>query len=121
MRVFRFNTPTLTTRLFLGILGILSSSSPSVWLVLVHKNTPHLKIGQLFDGKTGQAIPFESLKPRLLDPDVIYIGEEHYTPSHIEAALTIMNVLLAENRKPALAMEMFSWDGQAALDRYTAG
>ena len=120
MRVFRFNTPTLTTRLFIGILGIFHLLTLGVACAGTQDH-PHLKIGQLFDVKTGQVIPFESLKPRLLNADVIYIGEEHYTPSHIEAALTIMNVLLAGNRQPALAMEMFSWDGQAALDRYRRG
>ena len=120
MRVFCFNTPTLATRLFIGILGSLYFLTLGVACAGSQEHHA-LKIGQLFDVSSGQVISFESLKPRLLDADVIYIGEEHYTPSHIEAALTILNVLLAENRKPALAMEMFSWDGQAALDRYRRG
>ena len=120
MRVFWFNTPTRPPRLFIGMLGILYLLTLGVACAGTQEHDT-LKIGQLFEVKTGQVISFESLKPRLLDTDVIYIGEEHYTPSHIEAALTIMKVLLAENRKPALAMEMFSWDGQAALDRYRRG
>ena len=120
MRAFCFNTPTLATRIFIGILGslyLLTLGVACAWTQEHHT----LKIGQLFDVKTGQVMSFENLTPRLLDADVIYIGEEHYTPSHVEAALTIMDVLLAADRKPALAMEMFSWDGQTALDRYGRG
>jgi uncharacterized iron-regulated protein len=78
-------------------------------------------IGQLVEAKTKQIIPLNELKPQLIEADVIYLGEVHYTPSHIEAALEIMNVLLEAGRKPVLAMEMFGWDGQAALDRFGRG
>ena len=61
---------------------------------------------------------FEELVPRLLQADVIFIGEEHYTPSHLAAAQKVLETLLARDRHPALAMEMFSWDGQQGLDRY---
>lgn len=53
--------------------------------------------------------------------DVVYIGESHYTPSHIEAGLQVLQSLLDEGRTPILGMEMFSWDGQAGLDRYLNG
>ncbi len=76
---------------------------------------------QLLEVKNGKPIPFEEFKPDLLAADVIYIGEEHNTPSHIEAALRVLDVLLAEAREPVLAMEMFGWDGQDALDRYIVG
>ena len=35
---------------------------------------------QLLEVKNGKPIPFEEFKPDLLAADVIYIGEEHYTP-----------------------------------------
>lgn len=85
------------------------------------QNQPSPKIGQLFDVKSKQVVTLEDLNPRLLAADVIYIGEEHYTPSHIEAALKVMDSLVTAGRKPALAMEMFGWDGQAALERYGRG
>ena len=77
------------------------------------------QVGQLIEVKTGKSVEFEMLKPKLNGVDVIYIGEEHYTPSHIEAAVQILDTLVASGRKPAVAMEMFSWDGQPALDQYT--
>ena len=62
---------------------------------------------------------FDALQSDLENVDVVYVGEEHYTPSHVAAAVQILETLVASGRKPALAMEMFSWDGQPALDQYT--
>jgi len=76
------------------------------------------EIGHIYDVARQQLISFEALLPQVLAADVIFIGEEHYTPSHIEAAQKILNALVANQRHPALAMEMFSWDGQDGLDRY---
>ncbi|MEJ2231934.1 MAG: ChaN family lipoprotein [Nitrospirales bacterium] len=76
------------------------------------------EVGQIYDVSRQQLISFEDLLPQILAADVIFIGEEHYTPSHIEAAQKILNALVANQRHPALALEMFSWDGQDGLDRY---
>ncbi len=77
-----------------------------------------LAVDHIYDVSRQQPISFEDLVPQLLAADVIFIGEEHYTPSHLEAAQKILNALLAHQRHPALAMEMFSWDGQDGVDRY---
>ncbi len=53
--------------------------------------------------------------------DVVYLGEAHYTPSHVAAALQVLQTVLNGGRRPVLGMEMFSWDGQAGLDRYLNG
>ena len=79
---------------------------------------PAFDVDQIYDVSRQQPITFAELLPHLLAADVIFIGEEHYTPSHLEAAQQILTALLAHHRHPALAMEMFSWDGQSALDRY---
>ena len=79
---------------------------------------PPLEIGQIYKASDQTLLSVDDLVPHLLAADVVYIGEEHYTPSHLEAAETILNILLAQNRQPTLAMEMFSWDGQPGLDRY---
>jgi uncharacterized iron-regulated protein len=77
-----------------------------------------LGVDRIYDVSRQQPVSFNDLLPQLLAADVIFIGEEHYTPSHLEAAQKILNALLAHQRHPALAMEMFSWDGQHTLDRY---
>ncbi len=77
------------------------------------------EVGQLIEVKTGKRVEFDALKSNLAKADVVYIGEEHYTPSHVAAAVQILDTLVAAGRHPAIAMEMFSWDGQPALDQYT--
>ncbi|MDE3034588.1 MAG: ChaN family lipoprotein [Nitrospirota bacterium] len=81
---------------------------------------PAFQEWQVWEVKTGRLLPFDEWAAALAPLEVIYIGEEHHNARHIEAALRILNTLVAQGRQPALAMEMFGWDGQAALDRYLA-
>lgn len=106
-----------TKPLILPLLGcVISLFAANGCAALQAKAT--LEVDHIYDVSRQESISFEDLLPHLLAADVIYIGEEHYTPSHLEAAQKILNALLAHQRHPALAMEMFSWDGQQALDRY---
>ena len=92
------------------------------WTSCAYSQTQsHYKIGQLFEAKTKKGIQLDALHPKLIEADVIYIGEAHDNPSHKQAALKILTILLEAGRKPVLAMEMFGWDGQPALDRYRKG
>ncbi len=75
-------------------------------------------VGTIVDVGQHQSVSFEDLIPHLLAADVIFIGEEHYTPSHLEAAQQILETLLTLRRQPTVAMEMFSWDGQPSLNHY---
>ena len=79
------------------------------------------KDGQLFDLRQGTLISLDVLKRDVSNADVIYIGEEHYNPSHIQIATQILEVLQNKEQVPALAMEMLSWDGQQALNQWVAG
>ena len=76
---------------------------------------------QVIDTATGQPVSLDQWTPLLLQQDIIYLGEEHHNRFHIDAAMTVLRRLKAEGRTPALAMEMFGWDGQAALDQYLSG
>lgn len=77
--------------------------------------------GQIFDLTKKTIIADSELRAILQSVDVVYLGEAHYTPSHVAAALHVLQILLDADRTPILGMEMFSWDGQAALDRYVKG
>ncbi len=81
---------------------------------------PAFQEWQIWEVKTGRPIAFEDLMRDLAGLDVIYLGEEHHNQWHIEAALKILTALLSRERRPVLALEMFAWDGQGALDRYLA-
>jgi uncharacterized iron-regulated protein len=76
---------------------------------------------QIINTETGQPVSFDQWAALLLQQDIIYLGEEHHNRFHIDAALTVLRRLKAGGRTPALAMEMFGWDGQAALDQYLSG
>ena len=47
---------------------------------------------------------------RLLQQEVIYLGEEHHNRFHIDAALSLLNRLTGAGRRPIMAMEMFGWE-----------
>lgn len=76
---------------------------------------------QVIDTATEQPVSLDQWISLLLQQDIIYLGEEHHNRFHIDAALTVLRRLKAEGRIPALGMEMFGWDGQAALDQYLFG
>jgi len=75
----------------------------------------------VLDRKTGEPVAFSEWTSVLAAQDVIYVGEEHRNRWHIEAALKILRALIEKGRRPALAMEMFGWDGQPALEGYVSG
>ena len=77
--------------------------------------------GQIIDTSSGQAKSVEQLLDRLLQQEVIYLGEEHHNRFHIESALSLLNRLSQAGRRPVLAMEMFGWESQPVLDRYVQG
>ena len=79
------------------------------------------RAGDLIDTSTGRIVSFEELMARLRSQEVVYLGEEHHNRYHVEAAVALLNRLTAEGRRPVLAMEMFDWESQAALDRYVGG
>lgn len=73
---------------------------------------------RIVDTTTGNSIAFDEFASRLAVTDVIYLGEQHRNHAHIEAAISILEALQQRRRLPILGLEMFSWDGQPALDRY---
>ena len=79
---------------------------------------PAFQEWQVWDAREDRPVALESWLAGLASARVIYVGEEHRNRSHVEAALKILRALLAHNLRPAVAMEMFGWDGQEALDRY---
>ena len=76
---------------------------------------------QIIDTRTGHVVAFPEWIKALEQAEIIYLGEEHHNPYHIEAALKVLNQLLADRIYPTIGMEMFGWDGQEALDSYVSG
>ncbi len=76
---------------------------------------------QIIDTASGREVRTDDWMRELAQQEVVYLGEEHHNRFHIEAALRVLRGLIERGRKPMLAMEMFGWDGQPALDRYVSG
>ena len=79
------------------------------------------RVGQIIEPKNNNVLSDQEFRAILQSVVIIYIGEAHYTPSHVEAALQVLQSVVNGGRKPVLGLEMFSWDGQTGLDRYLTG
>jgi uncharacterized iron-regulated protein len=84
------------------------------------KEASEWKEWDVLDTETGAPVAFQDWLDSLSRYDILYVGEEHHNRFHIEAALKIVQSLIDRNRNPVVALEMFGWDGQEALDRYAS-
>ncbi|HEX5543959.1 MAG TPA: ChaN family lipoprotein [Nitrospira sp.] len=75
---------------------------------------------QILETQTGRVVPFSEFITIVERHDIVYLGEEHHNPYHIQAALKVLDQLIADGIEPTIGMEMFGWDGQPALDNYVA-
>lgn len=75
---------------------------------------------QILETRTGRTLPFAEWLKTLEQHDIIYFGEEHHNAFHIQAALKVLDQLVADGLELTIGMEMFGWDGQQALDEYVA-
>jgi len=111
-------------RLLRGIVlvlcSLLAACAPAAVSTQGTSRSPVWQVGQIIDGKTGLAVNRSDWLKSLSQYDIVYLGEEHYNRHHIDAALTVLNAVMTEGIRPVLTMEMFGWDGQAALDEMRA-
>lgn len=75
---------------------------------------------QILETQTGRVVSFPEFITNLKQYDIVYLGEEHHNPYHIQAALKVLDQLVTDGIEPTIGMEMFGWDGQPALDDYIA-
>lgn len=74
----------------------------------------------ILETRTGRTIPFADWLKILEQYDIIYFGEEHHNSFHIQAAIKVLDQLVADGLEPTIGLEMFGWDGQTALDDYVS-
>lgn len=106
--------PLVSLALFAGVM-LVSAACATL------QASPKYQEGQIINVAQNTVLSMADLRPVLREADVIYIGETHYTPSHLDAAIQVLQIILDEGRTPILGMEMFSWDGQPGIDRYLNG
>jgi len=106
------------TLAFMGFMCVMLVATGACATVLSPGN---YRVGQIIEPQEKTTLSNQEFRAILQSVDIIYIGEAHYTPSHVEAALHVLQSVLDGGRTPVLGMEMFSWDGQTGLDRYLTG
>lgn len=105
----------------MALMGIAACVSGDPASSQVIQNEERFHEWQVIDTVSGQVFRMDDVMRVLTVQDVVYLGEEHQNRYHIEAALQVLRSLIEHGRKPTLAMEMFGWDGQQAIDRYVSG
>jgi len=103
---------------FLSIAACVSGDPASSQVI---QNEKRFHEWRVIDTVSGQVVRMDDVMRELALQDVVYLGEEHHNRYHIEAALQVLRSLIERGRQPALAMEMFGWDSQQAIDRYVSG
>lgn len=106
------------TLAFMGFTCVMLAATSACATVLSPGN---YRVGQIIEPQGKTTLSDQAFRAILQSVAIIYIGEAHYTPSHVEAALHVLQSVLDGGRTPVLGMEMFSWDGQTGLDRYLTG
>ena len=74
----------------------------------------------LFDGRTGAKAEWADLVSAASRVDAVFIGETHSHPLGLAAIAALWDDLLAVTDAPALCLEFFERDQQAAIDDYLA-
>lgn len=75
----------------------------------------------IYSAKDRRLITFGELTDRLLEADLICVGEAHDSAIHHQAQLMIIKALFARDERLGVGMEMFQRPFQKAIDRYLSG
>lgn len=75
----------------------------------------------LFDLKSGQSISLDSMGEHLGRNRVIFLGEQHVSPSAHAFQARAIAALVAQGKKPLIALEMFPPSANGTLDAWRKG
>lgn len=114
----RRNKPVCRLWVVLCALVALAGCAPGHQTALGSDHETEWQPWQVIETQTGRVVASAEWLRELEDYEIIYLGEEHFNKHHIEAALLILDRMVSAGIKPTIGIEMFGWDGQAALDDY---
>jgi uncharacterized iron-regulated protein len=77
----------------------------------------HPLVGTVWDARAGRFMTRAALEAAGAGSDLLLIGETHDNPDHHRLQLELIEAIVRAGRRPAVAMEQFDRDHQAALDR----
>lgn len=78
--------------------------------------TDHLLVGKIWDSKQKNWATEAELKNAIFSHTFILLGETHDNQQHHQRHLQVLNWLTANQQKPALLMEQFDIEHQAAMN-----
>lgn len=78
-------------------------------------------IGKIFISENQKEISFDLMIGRMLEADVIYLGEKHDNADHHDHQMKIIKDLIAKGKKPRIGFETFSIDQTGALMAFVTG
>lgn len=76
---------------------------------------------EIYDARQKGAISFGQLIDRLLEADLVCVGEKHDSEPHHRLQLQIIRALFARDDRLGVGMEMFQRPFQGAIDAYFQG
>ncbi len=111
-------SPTMKPRLRLlalcAVAGALLPACAPAWLSPHERSHP--LAGRIVDARTGAAVTRDELQRRAAAARWVLLGEAHDNADHHRLQAEVVSALLRAGRAPALAMEQFDRERQAALD-----
>lgn len=108
---FRFRRATLIAVLAALLLASCATVAPGTL-----RDTGHPLAGRLWDAAAQRFIDEAELLRRAADADALLLGEIHDNPEHHRLQARLLQARLDAGARPALLMEQFDIDQQAALD-----
>jgi len=76
--------------------------------------------GKIWDVRAGKLVTMADLTDRLTGIDFVLLGEVHDNPEHHRNQAVVLTALVANARRPALALDQFDREYQPAIDAVQA-
>jgi uncharacterized iron-regulated protein len=83
---------------------------------LVRLDAAHPLQGKIWDVGQGRMVSKEALLNAIASVPIILLGEVHDNPEHHRLQAEVLRAVIAQGRRPALAMEQFDREFQPAID-----
>ncbi|HTO46049.1 MAG TPA: ChaN family lipoprotein [Burkholderiales bacterium] len=77
----------------------------------------HPLVGTIWDARERRSATRATLEAACAQADFVLVGETHDNPDHHRLQLELLEAIVRAGRRPAVALEQFDREHQAALDR----
>ena len=77
--------------------------------------------GQIVDTRTGKVVTAEDIAKACAGKKFLYVGENHANKPHQQLEADLVLALVAQSRRPAVGVEMFTRPKQDVLDTWSTG